>query len=123
MSAAVTREYQVLLHVLGRVEPGETVTIDVWRDEADAAQLTSAERGAAHEHAVDDGYLVPLGGKVGGRFHTFTIPTTHPPGKGRRVIVYARTRKSLPGQPNPAPARDERAQCEGQVDLLEVIGG
>ena len=114
--------YSTLLAALTRATPGQTWTVDNWRDEADLAQLTSAERGAAHEHAVDDGYLVPLGGKVGGRFHTFTIPTTHRAGKGRRVIVYARTAKALPGQPVTEHHR-ERAECDGQGDLLEMVGG
>ena len=111
--------YAILLAALVRATPGETVTIDLWREQADLAQLTSAERGAAHEHAVDDGYLVPLGGKVGGIFHTFTIPTTHPAGKGRRVIVYARTAKSLPGQPTPE-RRHDHEQVDGQLALVEV---
>lgn len=122
MTSAQTEEYRVLLAALRRADPGETWTVDMWRPEADLAQLTSAERGAAHEHAVDDGYLVPLGGKIDGRFHTFTIPTTHPAGKGRRVIVYARTSKPLPEQPAHDRHRTERVECEGQTDLLEVIG-
>jgi hypothetical protein len=111
--------YGTLLAALYRTTPGETVTIDLWRAEADLAQLTSAERGAAHEHAVDDGYLVPLGGKIAGVFHTFTIPTTHPAGKGRRVIVYARTNKSLPGQATFERHHDHE-QTHGQLTLVEV---
>lgn len=111
--------YRVLLAALRNATPGETWTVDGWRAEADMAQLTSAERGAAHEHAVDDGYLVPLGGKVGGVFHTFTIPTTHPAGKGRRVIVYARTAKALPGQPT-HERHHEPEQIAGQLALVEV---
>lgn len=113
--------YRVLLAALASTHPGQTVTIDLWREQADLAQLTSAERGAAHEHAVDDGYLVPLGGKVGGTFHTFTIPTTHPAGKGRRVIVYARTAKALPGQPTPDIPGHERDEIDGQTDLLAMV--
>ena len=115
----MNESYRALLGALVRTSPGETVTIDTWRVEADLAQLTSAERGAAHEHAVDDGYLVPLGGKIAGVFHTFTIPTTHPAGKGRRVIVYARTAKTLPGQPTPE-RHHEPDQVEGQLCLVEV---
>lgn len=111
--------YATLLAALIRATPGETWTVDNWRAEADMAQLTSAERGASHERAVDDGYLVPLGGKVGGLFHTFTIPTTHPAGKGRRVVVYARTSKPLPGQPTPE-RHHERAEVAGQLALVEV---
>lgn len=116
----MSRPYGVLLGALVRATPGETWTVDGWRDAADLAQLTSAERGAAHEHAVDDGYLVPLGCKVGGIFHTFTIPTTHPAGKGRRVIVYARTSKALPGHATPE-RHHESSQCVGQVDLLDLV--
>ena len=111
--------YSTLLGALVRAAPGETWTVDGWRAEADLAQLTSAERGAAHEHAVDDGYLVPLGGRIAGTFHTFTIPTTHPAGKGRRVIVYARTSKPLPGQPS-HERHHEHEQIDGQLSLVEV---
>ena len=111
--------YSTLLGALVRAAPGETWTVDSWRDEADLAQLTSAERGAAHEHAVDDGYLVPPGGRIAGTFHTFTIPTTPPAGKGRRVIVYARTAKALPGQPT-HERHHEHEQVEGQLSLVEV---
>ncbi|GGL27523.1 hypothetical protein H9L10_03650 [Phycicoccus endophyticus] len=117
----MTREYRVLIDALRKADAGETWTVDSWRTEADAAQLTSAERGAAHEHAVCDGYLVPLGTRLDGRFHTLTIPTTHPAGKGRRVIIYARTGHPLPEQKMHLPAR-ERTECAGQGDLLEVIG-
>lgn len=115
--------YRILLAALQPAHAGQTWTVDGWREQADLGQLTSAERGAAHEHAVDDGYLVPLGGKVGDTFHTFTIPTTHPAGKGRRVIVYARTAKALPGQPAPTVAGHDPEQIDGQTDLLEMVGG
>jgi hypothetical protein len=113
--------YRVLLGALAGVPLGEEVTIDLWREQAELAQLTSAERGAAHERAVADGYLVPLGRTLGGRFHTFTIPTTHPAGKGRRVIAYARSGKALPQHAAPEAHGRERAECDGQADLLEIV--
>lgn len=113
----MSEPYRVLLAALVRATPGDTWTVDGWRDEADLAQLTSAERGAAHQQAVDDGYLTPLGGTVGGVFHTFTIPTTHPAGKGRRVVVYERTGKALPGQA--APER-HLERVPGQLALIDV---
>lgn len=116
--------YRVLLASLRPVHAGERWTVDGWREQADLAQLTSAERASAHERAVVDGYLVPLGAMVAGVFHTFTIPTTHPAGKGRRVIVYARTTKSLPGQPAMDLHHEHRAeqgQVPGQANLLELV--
>ena len=117
----MTFAYDTLLAAMTRAIPGETFTVDNWRDEADMAQLTSAERGAAHDHAVEDGYLVPLGGRVGDTFCTYTVPTTHPAGKSRRVCLYARTSKALPGQAAHERHR-EPSQVPGQVDLLDLVG-
>lgn len=120
-TTTLTEPYRVLLAALQPVHAGEHVTIDAWREEADLAQLSSRERAAAHERACVDGYLVPLGARVAGVFHTFTIKTTHPAGHGRRVIVYARTAKSLPGQPAMELHHESRrgaAQIEGQSNLM-----
>ena len=114
--------YSTLLAALVRATRGQTWCVDNWRDEAELAQLTSAEKGAAHEHAVTDGYLIPLGEWHGKVFDAFTRVTSHAPGKSRRVVLYARTAKPLPGQPVHEQHR-ERAGCEGQADLLEMVGG
>ena len=81
----------VLRAVLETTPPGTTVTVDSWRDEADHAQLTSAEKGAAQSHAVDAGWLTPLGLVVDGTFEALTRRSTHPAGKGRRVVLFRRT--------------------------------
>lgn len=120
MTTSPNMPYRVLLDALQPAHAGEHWTIDSWRQRAEFAQLTSRERARAHERACEDGYLVPLGARVGGVFHTFTIRTTHREGHGRRVIVYARTAKSLPGQPAMDLHHEARngGQVPGQSNLL-----
>ena len=92
--------WDCLRAVLETVEPGRTVTIDTWRDEADLAQLTSAERGAAQSRAVDEGWLKPLGLDVDGKFEALTRRSTHAAGKGRRVVLFRRTDVGQPAATN-----------------------
>jgi hypothetical protein len=105
--------YRVLIAAMTNARPGTTWSADSWRDQADLAQLKSAERGAAQGRAVDEGYLRPLGEYRDGRWLPLCDRTTHVAGKGRWVQVYERTATLLPGQPN-------RAELDGQLALVEV---
>jgi hypothetical protein len=101
--------YRVLMAAMSHARPGETWSADSWRDQADMAQLKSAERGAAQARAVDEGYLRPLGEFRDGRWLPLCDRTTHVAGKGRWVQVYERTATLLPGQ---QPSRAELDQAE-----------
>lgn len=83
--------WDTLRAVLETTPAGKSFCIDSWRDEAELAQLTSAERGAAHRHAVDLRWLEPLGDDVDGQFEALTRRSQHPAGKGRRVVLFRRT--------------------------------
>lgn len=115
--------YRVLLAALEEVGRGEFFTADDWHTQAAYAQLTSAEKGAAQQQAIDDGYLERVVVRIGGRRAAVQVPSTIASRKGGGVQLHIRTGRALPEHPSPDPARRQRTECEGQVDLLEVIGG
>ena len=90
--------FPVLAAVLLNAEPGSLWTVDSWHDEAHAAQLTGAEKKAAHDVAVERGYLRPLGDWFDGEFCPNVRPTRSPLGKRRPVQLFRRTSLPLPGQ-------------------------
>lgn len=86
----------VLLRFLDGVAPDTVLTSDSWRDAADAAQLNTAERGAAPRAAARLGYLDPLVVEHAGRRFLACEPSSRENGKGGRVLAYVRTAKAVP---------------------------
>ena len=93
------RAHTVLLHHLATLPPGALVTADTWRQATEPAQLTSAEISGALVWAAqnDTGWLEKAWavGPDGGTC-PYTVPSTWPANKGRRIAVYTRTRKATP---------------------------
>lgn len=92
--------YRTLLRAIDGLNPGRYVTVDLIRDECDAASLTSAEKSGALKAACRDGYLTGVfltlpGFDVGHPVHA-AVPSTHPAGKGRYVKVWRRTSLPVP---------------------------
>ena len=120
----MTDPYAELLTAHERLTVGEAFMADTWRHRADAAHLTAAQQSAAHRRAVKDGYLVPLVMRLpDGRRLTTATPSATPSRKSGRVLVYSRTSKALPLRPTPDEHHRELAECDGQGDLLEMVGG
>ena len=88
--------YRVLLDSLYRITPGTYVTADDWHDEARLAGITSAEKGAAHQAAIDAGYLVRVIVPIGGRTAAVQVPSQVPSRKGGGVQLHIRTSLPLP---------------------------
>lgn len=120
----MTEAYRILLVALRGAERGDTWTTDDWHDQAAHASLTAAEKGAAHQQAIDDGYLERVLVKVrDGRRVATQIPSVVPSRKGGGVQLHIRTGRALPGEKAPEQHRREIEQCDGQIDLLELVGG
>ena len=95
-----TLAYRTLLRAIDGFDAGRYVTVDLIRDECDAAQLTSAEKSAAFKAACTSGHITGVfltlpGFDVGRPVHA-AVPSTHPAGKGRYVKVYRRTSEPVP---------------------------
>ena len=86
----------VLLRFLQTVPADAVLTADAWRTEADAAQLTTSERGAAPRNAARLGYLEPLVVEHAGRRFLACEPSSRENGKGGRVLAYVRTDVAIP---------------------------
>ena len=85
--------HRTLARHLTTLSFGAVVTADTWREEADAAQLTSAEVGGALLWATGRGYLRKCWADD---TTPKTVCSTWPPNKGRRIAVYARTTTPIP---------------------------
>jgi hypothetical protein len=89
--------YGTILAAIDGLIPSMEVTADTVRQATEAAQLRSAEIAGALRAACHDGYLAPLSihlpdGTVG----AVHVKSTHGPAKGRWVMVYRRTGKTIP---------------------------
>ena len=115
-----TEAYRILLSALSNVRRGEFFTADDWHDQAHHAHLKSAEKGSAHQQAIDDGYLERIVVRIGNRTAAVQVPSTIPSRKSGGVQLHVRTGRALPGEPAPTGAAHERAEVPGQLDLLEV---
>lgn len=113
--------YGILKAALVRVIPGEVFTADNWHKEAAEAELTAAEKAAAHQAAIDDGYLVRVVLRLGGRTVATQIPSAVPSRRGGGVQLHTRTSKALPGQPTASTHHRERTEIDGQVDLMDLV--
>lgn len=92
--------YRTLLARIDGLDTGRLVTIDMIRDELDAAGLSSAEKSGAFRTAAHEGYLTGVfltlpGLDVSHPVHA-AVPSTHPAGKGRYVKVWRVTGKPVP---------------------------
>lgn len=95
-----THAYRTLLRAISGLNPGDAMTIDLIRDELDAADLSSAEKSGAFRSACHEGYLTGVfltlpGLSVDHPVHA-AIPSTHRSGKGRYVKVWRRTDQPMP---------------------------
>jgi len=94
----------VLLRFLQTVPANAIVTADSWRLEADSAQLSTAERGAAPGSASRLGYLEPLifrdhAGEpvmVGNKPVLGCVASDRELGKAGHVMVWTRTNEAIP---------------------------
>ena len=111
--------YRVLLAALHSVTPGAYFTSDDWHEQAALASLTSAEKGAAQQQAIDDGYLVRVIVPIGNRSAAVQVPSVIPSRKSGGVQLHVRTRRALPGQPT-HERHHEHEQVDGQLSLVEV---
>lgn len=96
----LTYATKVLLRAIDGLPAQSLLTIDLIRDECDAAGLTSAEKSGAFRSACTDGYLTGVflslpGFDVNHPVHA-AIPSTHEAGKGRYVKLWRRTAKPVP---------------------------
>ena len=99
--------WTVLRAVLETIRPGDYFTSDDWHAEADAAQLKSAEKGAAHDRAVEEGWAERVIVTVGGRTAAVQVPSRIPSRKGGGVQLLRRLDKGAP-------------EIAGQVALFEA---
>ena len=76
--------------------PGQTFTVDNWRLESDAAQLSSREKVAAQKWACEHGYLTALGETLDGEWCALSRRTRHEAGKGRWVELFEVLRVPAP---------------------------
>lgn len=91
--------FRTLLRAIDGIPAGRLLTIDLIRDECDAAGLTSAEKSGAFRSAASEGYLTGVfltlpGLDVNHPVHA-AVPSTHEAGKGRYVKVWRRTAKPV----------------------------
>lgn len=115
--------YDELLTALEDYTVGEMFMADSWRARADARHLTAAQVGAAQKRAIREGYLVPFTLRLpDGRRIATAAPSGTESRKGGRNLVYSRTSKALPLRATPNAAHAERPQCDGQTDLLDLVG-
>ena len=116
----MTEPYRILLAALRPVASGAYFTSDDWHDQAHHASLTSAEKAAAQQDAIDEGYLVRVIVPIGNRTAAVQVPSQVPSRKGGGVQLHVRTSKALPGQPAPMEHHRDAAQVDGQIELFEV---
>ena len=88
--------WTVLRAVLETITPGTYFTSDDWHAEADAAQLKSAEKGAAHDRAVELGWAERVVVDVGGRTAAVQVPSRVPSRKGGAVQLLRRLDVGVP---------------------------
>lgn len=110
--------HRVLHAALLNAAPGSTWSAANWHEQATLAHLKSGQIVAAQKRAVTDGYLEPIGEWIDGEWSPNMTRAAHAKADGRWISLYRRTTRLLPGQAAP-----ELAQCPGQVDLLEMVGG
>lgn len=94
-----THGYRTLLRAIDGIDANRGVTVDLIRDELDAAQTSSAERSGAFTAACTDGYLTGVFLLLPwwslDPIHA-AVPSHHPAAKGRLVKLYRRTDKPVP---------------------------
>lgn len=94
-----TYAYRTLLRAISTIPTGNGVTVDVIRDELEAAQCSSAEKGDAFRVACSDGYLTGVFMLLPwwslDPIHA-AVPSHHPAAKGRLVKLYRRTAQPVP---------------------------
>lgn len=91
-----TRAYRTLLAALDGIPESVHLTVDLIRDECEAAGLTSAEKSGAFRHAAHHGYIAGVYVHLGMGAQAVSVPTTHEAGKGRYVRLWRRTGKPIP---------------------------
>lgn len=76
---SVARYTADFTRILSRITAGHEFTIDDLRDDIEAAQIPASSLGGLFERACYSGVL-----HADGR----TIRSTHPPARGRRILLY-----------------------------------
>lgn len=83
--------WPVFCRILQRARPGADITVNVLRDDLDAAQIPATARGGLFAQAVNTGYLEPVrlfGGDV-------YVPSTGDSAHRARVRLYRRTSRPV----------------------------
>lgn len=95
----LTHGYRTVLRALQGFTPGCGVTVDLIRDQTDAAGLSGSEKAESLKRACQEGYLTGVFMLLPwwslDPIHA-AVPSSHGPAKGRHVSLYRRTAKAIP---------------------------
>lgn len=94
-----THAFRTILRAIDGFTPGCGITIDLIRDQCDAARLSSAEKAGALTRACREGYLTGVFLLLPwwslDPIHA-AVPSTNPSRKGGHHLLYRRTEKAVP---------------------------